>query len=147
MGYEIKGKVAIVTGASRGLGEAVARSFVKQGAKVVISSSQRSANAGNKVAEDLGENALYVAADVTNDEDLKNLVEKAVEFGEGKLDIVLNNAGYATLDQDFEQEDVLDDFEKTLSINVRAPIVLTRLALPYIKKSKGILLYTGSVVS
>jgi NAD(P)-dependent dehydrogenase (short-subunit alcohol dehydrogenase family) len=86
----LEGKVAAITGAASGFGEAAARRFVAEGAKVVLGDIQE--EAGQKVAAELGDNAVFVPCNVTKEEDIANLVDTAVtQFG--KLDIMFNNAG------------------------------------------------------
>jgi NAD(P)-dependent dehydrogenase (short-subunit alcohol dehydrogenase family) len=86
----LEGKVAAITGAASGFGEAAARRFVAEGAKVVLGDIQE--EAGQKVAAELGDNAVFVPCNVTREEDIANLVDTAVtQFG--KLDIMFNNAG------------------------------------------------------
>lgn len=86
----LEGKVAAITGAASGFGEAAARRFVAEGAKVVLGDIQE--EAGQQVAADLGEAAIFVPCNVTKEEDIANLVDTAVDKF-GKLDIMFNNAG------------------------------------------------------
>lgn len=86
----LEGKVAAITGAASGFGEAAARRFVAEGAKVVLGDIQQ--EAGEKVAAELGGSAVFVPCNVTKEEDIANLVDTAVETF-GKLDIMFNNAG------------------------------------------------------
>lgn len=86
----LEGKVAAITGAASGFGEAAARRFAAEGAKVVLGDIQ--AEAGNAIAAELGDNAVFVNCNVTVEDDIANLVDTAVtKFG--KLDIMYNNAG------------------------------------------------------
>jgi len=86
----LKGKVAIITGAARGMGESHAREFIAQGAKVVL--TDLSEDAGNALAKSLGENAIFVKHDVTNGEQWANVVKEA-ESKFGPVSILVNNAG------------------------------------------------------
>lgn len=90
---ELKGKVALITGASRGIGAAAAKSFAAAGAKVVLAarSTARIEKLASEIREEGGE-ALAVACDVSSYSDVKALVDKAVAFA-GHLDIAVNNAG------------------------------------------------------
>lgn len=89
-GNRLAGKVAAITGGSSGFGEAAARLFVSEGARVVLGDIQD--DAGQAVAESLGDVARFVHCDVTSEQDIARLVDTAVsEFG--KLDIMFNNAG------------------------------------------------------
>ena len=86
----LENKVALITGASRGMGEAHAREFVKQGAKVILADIRE--EMGQALADELGENALFVKLDITSADDWKN----AVEVGEskfGNVNVLVNNAG------------------------------------------------------
>jgi NAD(P)-dependent dehydrogenase (short-subunit alcohol dehydrogenase family) len=90
MSERLQGKVAAITGAASGIGEATARRFIAEGCKVVIGDIQ--ADRGQSIADELGDNAVFQRCDVTREEDVAGLVDRAVsEFG--KLDIMYNNAG------------------------------------------------------
>ena len=86
----LDGKVAIITGASSGIGEATTRLFVKEGAKVLLFA--RNEERSNKIVKDLGSDAQYFQGDVSKENDVKNAVDTAVESW-GKLDCIFNNAG------------------------------------------------------
>src|SRR6185295_184833 len=86
----LDGKVALVTGAARGQGEAEARMFVAEGAKVVLGDVLD--DLGEKIAIDLGDDARYVHLDVTKPDDWKAAVDTATSAF-GKLDVLINNAG------------------------------------------------------
>lgn len=88
--YELTGKVAIITGSTRGIGLEIAKTMAHYGAKVVITG--RKQDACDKVAAEIGENALGVATDVTSAEARENLVAKTIEKF-GRVDILVNNAG------------------------------------------------------
>src|SRR3990167_8292034 len=96
MDLSLSGKVALVTGSSRGIGRAIAIELASQGAKVVIHSNQTRA-LGNKVVreiKDLGGQALYLQANITQKKQCIELVKKAIKHF-GKIDILVNNAGIA----------------------------------------------------
>ena len=84
------GKVAIVTGAAQGMGEAHARAFVAEGAKVVLTDVNR--EGGERLAAELGENAFFVAHDVASESDWTDVV-RASEKRFGKITVLVNNAG------------------------------------------------------
>jgi 3alpha(or 20beta)-hydroxysteroid dehydrogenase len=86
----LTGKVAIITGAARGMGASHARLFVQEGAKVVL--TDLNADGGGALAEDLGDAAIFVAHDVTKPESWSNVIAKAVD-AHGVIDILVNNAG------------------------------------------------------
>jgi len=89
---EFSGKVAIVTGSSSGIGEAIARRLAALGASVVVNSAS-SVEAGEKIAKELGDNAIYVQADISDKAAGERLINATLaRFG--KLDILINNAGW-----------------------------------------------------
>lgn len=86
----LNGKVAIITGAARGMGESHARTFVREGARVVL--TDLSEEAGKALVAELGDNAVFLKQDVTDPQSWNAVVETAVrEFG--TIDILVNNAG------------------------------------------------------
>src|ERR1044071_2890702 len=92
-GFDLTGKVAIVTGASRGLGQYFGRALARAGADLVITSREVSASEGFKSEiEALGRRALALPLDVRNYESIQKMVESAVSHY-GKIDILVNNAG------------------------------------------------------
>ena len=90
MAGRLEGKVAAITGGASGFGEHAARRFVAEGAKVVIGDIQEAA--GQAVADDIGDNCVFVRCDVTVEDDVAALVDAAVASF-GRLDIMYNNAG------------------------------------------------------
>ena len=139
--FNLKNKVAIVTGASKGIGESIARGLAEYGAKVVISS--RNQEAVDQVANNLkkeGYDALGIACHVGDEDQLKKLVEETMN-AYGGVDILVNNAAtnpfYGPLDT---MENAL--FDKIMDINVKAPFHLANLCYPIMKKSGG-----GSIIN
>lgn len=139
--FNLKNKVAIVTGASKGIGESIARGLAEYGAKVVISS--RNHEAVNQVANNLkkeGYDALGIACHVGDEDQLKKLVEETMN-AYGGVDILVNNAAtnpfYGPLDT---MENAL--FDKIMDINAKAPFHLANLCYPIMKKSGG-----GSIIN
>ena len=97
MGQRLEKKVALITGGTSGIGEATAELFAAEGAKVVFTG--RSEEKGACVAERLGDNAVYLKADVMEEEDIEASVNFTVERY-GKLDVLLAEIDYATFDLD-----------------------------------------------
>ena len=90
MGDRVKDKVTVITGGASGIGAGAARLFVEEGAKVVLADLQ--VDAGQALADELGDNARFIRADVTKEEDVAGAVDLAVrDFG--RLDCIINNAG------------------------------------------------------
>ncbi len=143
---ELSGRVALVTGSSSGIGEATARALAAVGATVVVNSSS-SIEAGRRVAESLpveslGNESLYVQADISNREQVEHLVETVIDRL-GRLDILVNNAGWTTVVPHDDIEALTDEILlKTFEVNVFGTWRLTRAALPYIRQSDD-----GSVVT
>ena len=112
----LQGKTAIVTGAASGFGEGIAHTFAREGAKVII--ADMNGAGAEKVAKDIGANALAVRADVTSGADVAAAVAAGAKFG-GKVDIVINNAGWSHKNSplmDVSEE----DFDKVYAINVKS---------------------------
>ncbi len=121
-------KVAIVTGSSSGIGEAIARRFAKEDAAVVINSVE-SVDMGRAVAADLP-NAIYVRADVSDDRQARALVAETLEHF-GRLDVVVNNAGTTRVIDHADLEAVTsDDWTTILGTNVVGPWQVIRAAAP-----------------
>ena len=129
--FRLDGQVAIITGASKGIGESIAQTFAQNGAKVVVSS--RKQEAVDEVAASIvaaGGEAIGVAAHVGDSHALQNLVNITLEKY-GRIDIIVNNA--ATNPVFGPLEDTVDAMEKILQINVKAPLELAKMALPHLK--------------
>lgn len=131
---EFAGKVAIVTGSSSGIGEAIARRLSTLGASVVVNSAT-SVAAGEKLANELGDNAIYVQADISDKAAGERLLAATLaRFG--KLDILVNNAGWTTLVAHHDLDALTDDiFTRTFDVNVRGTWLLTKAAMPHLKQS------------
>ncbi|MDF2157711.1 glucose 1-dehydrogenase [Algoriphagus sp. CAU 1675] len=139
--FSLDGKVAIVTGASKGIGFEIAEIFAAAGAKVVLSS--RKQEAVDEMADKLkarGYEATGIACNVGNLEELPLLVEKTVKIY-GGIDVLVNNAATNPVFGPVHEVS-LDAFDKIMTVNVKAPFELTRLCFPYLRKSSG-----GSVIN
>jgi ketoreductase RED2 len=131
---EFSNKVALVTGSSSGIGEAIARRLSALGAKVVINSA-RSLEAGERIAAELGKDAFYVQADISDKAAGEHLLAATLERF-GKLDILVNNAGWTTAIPHQDLAALTDEiFLKTFDINVTGTWWLTKAAMPYLMKS------------
>ncbi|CAH3015582.1 unnamed protein product [Porites evermanni] len=142
-----EGKVTIVTGGSKGIGEGVVREFVKAGAKVVFCA--RGEAEGEKLEKELngtgpGE-AYFIKCDVTKEEDIKNLVEKTVEKY-GCIDCLINNAGWHPPSKTIDETSV-DLFRELLNLNLVNYFLFCKFALPHIRKTKGNIINMSSLVA
>ena len=119
--FRLDGRVALVTGGSRGIGKMIAAGFIAQGAKVYVSS--RKAPACDETAAELGENCISLPADVSTVEGIRALADAFAER-EGSLDILVNNAG-AAWGAPFE-EFPESGWDKVMNLNVKSPFFLTQ---------------------
>jgi len=142
--FDLTGKVALVTGGSRGLGRAMAEGMAAFGASVVIA-----ARNPEKIDETLNILADYkvptlgISADMTKEEDIKKMVDATVaKFG--RIDILFNNAGIGRMMRPIH-EDTVEDFDIVISTNLRGPFLVLKYVLPVmIKQNKGSIINTSS---
>jgi len=139
----LAGKVALVTGASSGIGEATALALAGAGAKVALAArrTDRLAALSGRI-EQAGGTAVRIAADLTRGEDLAVMVEKAAAEW-GRLDILVNNAGQMLLSPLAEAR--AEDLRQMVELNLIALMETTRLALPHLKASRGHIVNVASV--
>jgi NADP-dependent 3-hydroxy acid dehydrogenase YdfG len=139
----LAGKVALVTGASSGIGEATASALAAAGARVAIAA--RRADRLEALAariEKAGGTALKIAADVTSSAEVSGMVEKVIAEW-GRLDIIVNNAGVMLLSP--AAEATLEDWRHMVELNLLALMGVTKAALPHLKASKGHIVNVSSV--
>ena len=131
----LQGKVAVITGAARGIGEATAKRFVDEGARVVLADVLDD-DLGEAVAESLGSAALYRHADVAQPGQVQALIDTAVEEF-GGLHIMFNNAGtMGALQAGFLEED-FQTFRKTIEVNLLGPMLGASFAARHMAKNGG----------
>ncbi len=145
--YSLKGKVAIITGASRGIGQAIALGFAEAGADLVVSSRNKKPPELEKVAEQiraLGRRALAVPAHVGKKEDIQNLVQKTLaEFG--PIDILVNNAGANPVLSPMAELDE-EAFDKVLEVNLKGAFMMSKaVAREMIKRRSGKIINISSI--
>lgn len=141
----LQGKVAIITGGARGIGEAAVRLFAKHGAKVIIADIDDTA--GEKLSESLGPAATYVHCDVSREEDVAELVNITVAKY-GKLDIMYNNAGI--LAEQSKRKSIMDfdgkEFDRIMSVNVKGVgLGMKHAARVMVPRRDGCIISTASV--
>ena len=143
--FELEGKVAIVTGSSKGIGLSIARGLVEYGAKVVISS--RSQESLDLVAKELSSHELKVfpfACHVGDENQRKELVKKTIDIY-GRIDILVNNAAINPVHDSIEKISS-EVCEKMLNVNLKAAFDLSNLCFPYLKKDNdGAIINIASV--
>jgi 3-oxoacyl-[acyl-carrier protein] reductase len=130
----LNNKIAIVTGARRGMGRAIALALAKEGANVVVSDiSQEDCQKVVDEIEKLGRKGLALKCDVSSHNDVEDMVKRTVaEFG--RVDILVNNAGILTFKPFLELTD--EDWDKTLSVNLKGQFLCARAAARVMAKNK-----------
>ncbi|KAK7721324.1 hypothetical protein SLS64_001620 [Diaporthe eres] len=132
----LAGQVAIITGSGQGIGAEAARLFANEGALVVVSDID--AEKAASVAESInsaGGRALAVPGDMLDSKYIQTLVEKAAEFGSGKIHIIVNNAGYTYDGVIHKMTD--KQWDTIMDLHTKAPFQLVRAAAPYFRVKDG----------
>jgi dehydrogenase/reductase SDR family protein 4 len=145
--FSLKGKIAVVTGGSRGIGRAISLAFAEAGADLVVSSRDKRPPDLEKVADEvraLGRRALAIPAHVGKKKEVENLVQKTLqEFG--RIDILVNNAGANPVLSpivDLEEE----AFEKVLEVNLKGAFLMSKAAArEMIKQGRGRIINISSI--
>ncbi len=140
---KFEGKVAIITGAGKGIGRATALAFANEGAHVVCNSITDS---GRAVVESIGDpsSSLFLQGDVSDEATSARIVADAVRTF-GKIDILFNNAGIVipgALDRT-----KIPDWDRIMSVNVRSAFLMSLHAFPYLAKTKGVIINNASSVA
>ena len=139
-------KVVFVTGASRGIGKEVALKFAEKGYDVVINyvSDKTDVEALKKEFAEKGADSLILQADVSKEEDVKDVVEKAIEKF-GKIDVLVNNAGITR--DNLLMRMSTEDFDKVIDINLKGTFLVTKAVTKYMMKKRcGSIVNLASVV-
>lgn len=140
----LKGQAAIVTGSGNGIGRAIAHAMAEAGARIVVSDVL--VEDGRRTVQEImdsGGGAIFVSADVSQEEDVRNLVETACKTF-GSIDILVNNAGTGGTPGRAHETDVAD-FDLVMNVNLRGTFLCTRFALPhFLKKGEGCIVNIAS---
>src|SRR5262249_45109973 len=131
----LENKVALITGASRGIGKGIAEAFAKEGASLILAArdTQKLAALAESVNGN-GSNAVAIGADVTDEQQVQNLFHQAMERF-GHLDLLVNNAG--VFDGGPIDELSVEVWDKVIAVNLRGPFLCTREAMRIMKRQKG----------
>ena len=152
--YNFSGKVLIVTGSSSGIGAATAIHFAKFGGQVVITGRNKEKlqkvydqciHAAQEGSFKTTNSVVQVIGDVTDFEVVKKLVKTAVDSF-GKIDILVNNAGFSLMHTIYDPN-LIEIYNKLMDTNVKSVVALTQLVVPYLEKTKGVIVNVSSVGS
>lgn len=141
----LEGKVAIVTGGTRGIGYEIVKKFIENKAKVVLfGSREESVNKALNLLKEEGYEAMGFYPNLSNLDEVKNAYEEVIK-SYGKIDILVNNAGVSSatpLEKYTEEE-----YEKVVDINIKAVYNCSKAIVEYMKENGGVILNTSSMVS
>ena len=135
---KLGGKVAVVTGAGAGIGEAIARLYAEEGCQLLVADRQR--NAAERVAEDIG--GMAVITDVADEAQVAALFYSCHE-AYGRLDILVNNAGVPGPTVSVENEDMAV-WDETMAVNVRGVVLCIKHAVALMKHQGGVIVNLSS---
>ncbi|MCA3646839.1 MAG: SDR family oxidoreductase [Methylobacterium sp.] len=138
----LQGKTALITGAGSGFGEGIAKTFAREGARVGV--VDINLEGARRVASEIGASAIAVKADLTLMAETGLAVKATAEFGGGRIDIVVNNAGWSHRNKPM-LEVTEEEFDRVYAINVKAIFHMSRAIIPHYRaKGGGVILNIGS---
>ena len=140
--FELSDKVALITGASGGIGMSIVKKMKQCGAKLIISGTRQ--NVLNDLASELGNDVKTIITDLNNKDDVLNLAKEA-EASFGHIDILINNAGITADNLFLRMKD--DEWDQVINVNLSAPMRLTRQVIKgMLKRRYGRVIFISSVV-
>jgi 3-oxoacyl-[acyl-carrier protein] reductase len=141
----LAGKVAIITGASTGVGPVMAKLFVKEGARVLLAA--RREDLIRQVAQEVGDSAIGVRADITSEDDVRAMVDQAMQ-AYGQVDILLNNAASPGKDK-YIWEQTLENWNQTIAIDLTGAMLCTREVLnrSMLERKTGVIINFSSTAA
>ncbi|MCA3624440.1 MAG: SDR family oxidoreductase [Methylobacterium sp.] len=138
----LQGKTALITGAGSGFGEGIAKTFAREGARVGV--VDINLEGARRVASEIGTSAIAVKADMTSMAETGLAVQATAEFGGGRIDIVVNNAGWSHRNKPM-LEVTEEEFDRVYAINVKAIFHMSRAIIPHFRaRGGGVILNIGS---
>ena len=136
----LEGKTALVTGAASGFGAEIARVFAREGAKVGI--FDLNGSAAEALAREIGRSTVAVTGDVTRRADVDRALDATSDLGQGKLDIIVNNAGWTHRNKPL-LDVTEDEFDRVYATNVKAVFHMVGAAVPRLKRRGGVMMNIG----
>ena len=133
--FDLTGKVAIVTGAARGIGQSIAVELARKGADVVVSDIIPGNDTLNQIKK-LKRKAIYIKTDISKKKEVENLINETIKNFR-KIDILVNNAGIYIPGNTLDLPE--ESWDKTMSINLKGPFLCSQAALKYMKKGASII--------
>jgi len=141
---KLQNKIAVITGAGKGIGKSTAELFLLEGAKVVLASRNKADL--EMIEYDNGDkkgNIVSIAGDISKENTIEKIIDETI-YKYGKIDILVNNAGFGVFDNLVDSK--LEDFDSMFDTNVRALYLLTKSFLPYmIKENSGTIINIASI--
>lgn len=136
--FNLEGKVAVVTGANRGIGKAIARGLAALGANIIIAARDEhtTAKAVQEIIKEFGKRVAAIKCDVSQPDQIKAMVLKVLEAF-GQIDILVNNAGRAQARRKPPQDFTVEEWDETQDINTRSVWLCSKEVYPAMKKAGG----------
>ena len=143
----LKGKVAIITGGTRGIGLEIVKTYLKNGAKVALLGSKK--ESVDKALDSLyqefdKESVIGYYPNISNEKEVSDTFKEVNEHF-GKIDILVNNAGLSSKTPLLEYTE--EELDNIINVNIKAVFICSKVAVPYLKETKGVILNTSSMVS
>jgi dihydroanticapsin dehydrogenase len=136
---KLAGKIALVTGSSRGIGKAIAALFAKEGATVAITARDKARL--EKTAKELG-GVLFIPADIRKEAEVRSVIDKIIER-HGRLDILVNNAGIFPKTKPLHEISE-SEWNEVIDINLTGQFRFTKAAIPHLQKTRGSIINIAS---
>lgn len=141
---KLDGKIAIITGAGAGIGEATAILFAQNGANVVCTDISDSGLRVASTIQSLERKAIFVKGDVSEVKSTEQIVSEAIDMY-GQLDILVNNAGIVIPGR--VDNTSPEDWDRTMAVNVRGAYLLSKSSIPHLRKTHGVIINVASAVA
>jgi len=142
--FDFTNMTVIVTGSGAGMGREAAKLFAKLGASVVVNSLSDSAQSACEEIVENGGKAIFIRGDVGQEADCCRIIEETVKAF-GRIDVLVNAAGIV-VDGSVETA-LMEDWDRSMNTNVKSVFMMSRFAMPYLRKTKGSIVNVSSVVA